>query len=221
MNGWVSIIQGYQDTEIYLNPQNLLEMSGTRYEYSGKVLPNLRKWGEGLGMDIKFQSTPQKIMPVDPPRSHPDFLERVKKCCAHITQDPEERIFHSHGQTLQEMYALKFGKFERTVDVVVYPGSENDVEDIMALANEYKILLVPFGGGTNVTHALQLDSNEDRFICSVDMSKMNHVRKVNLESMTAVVEAGIVGKDLEEKLSRYGVCCGHEPDSIEFSTLGG
>lgn len=39
--------------------------------------------------------------------------------------------------------------------------------------------------------------------------------------MTALVEAGIIGKDLEKELSRYGVCCGHEPDSIEFSTLGG
>ena len=39
--------------------------------------------------------------------------------------------------------------------------------------------------------------------------------------MTAVVEAGISGRDLEEELNRYGVCCGHEPDSVEFSTLGG
>eukprot|EP00360_Condylostoma_magnum_P000444 CAMPEP_0168314076 /NCGR_PEP_ID=MMETSP0210-20121227/6178_1 /TAXON_ID=40633 /ORGANISM="Condylostoma magnum, Strain COL2" /LENGTH=116 /DNA_ID=CAMNT_0008278469 /DNA_START=487 /DNA_END=837 /DNA_ORIENTATION=+ len=53
------------------------------------------------------------------------------------------------------------------------------------------------------------------------MQLMNHVREVNRESMTAVVECGINGRELERELERYGVCCGHEPDSVEFSTLGG
>ena len=58
-------------------------------------------------------------------------------------------------------------------------------------------------------------------IVSVDMSRMNHVRWVDRKNMTALVETGITGKDLEKELSRYGVVCGHEPDSVEFSTLGG
>ena len=139
----------------------------------------------------------------------------------YTTQDPEERVFHSHGHTLQEMYAVKFGKLERTVDLVAYPRTESDVEKIIGLANKHNVLLVPYGGGTNVTHSLALDSTEKRMVCSVDMSKMNHIKQVNLNSMTAVVEAGIAGRDLEKELSRYGVCCGHEPDSVEFSTLGG
>ena len=36
-----------------------------------------------------------------------------------------------------------------------------------------------------------------------------------------MVESGIIGKDLEIELARYGLCCGHEPDSVEFSSLGG
>lgn len=39
--------------------------------------------------------------------------------------------------------------------------------------------------------------------------------------MTACIEAGIIGQDLERELKNYGVCCGHEPDSVEFSSLGG
>merc|ERR1712000_645917 len=39
--------------------------------------------------------------------------------------------------------------------------------------------------------------------------------------MTACIEAGTVGKHLEEELEKYFVTLGHEPDSIEFSTLGG
>ena len=72
-----------------------------------------------------------------------------------------------------------------------------------------------------MTNALMINPSEERIVVSVDMSKMNHVRQVNLVSMTATVEAGIAGQDLENELARYGVCCGHEPDSVEFSTLGG
>ena len=37
----------------------------------------------------------------------------------------------------------------------------------------------------------------------------------------AHAEAGITGKDLETYLEERGYCTGHEPDSYEFSTLGG
>ena len=37
----------------------------------------------------------------------------------------------------------------------------------------------------------------------------------------ACIQAGAVGRDIAEGLARYGFTMGHEPDSIEFSTLGG
>ena len=39
--------------------------------------------------------------------------------------------------------------------------------------------------------------------------------------MMACAEAGIVGVNLERELKKHGLCSGHEPDSVEFSTLGG
>ena len=196
-------------------------LEGSRYEYSGKVLPHFAKWIEEQGMDFNSRAVSQKLMPVDPPRPNQAFLDTIHGHCAHMSQEAEERVFHSHGHTLQEMYAVKFGKLDRVVDLVVYPGSELHVEAIMRAAIMHNVLLIPYGGGTNVTHALQVEAKEQRMVCSVDRSKMNHVRVVNLTSMGAVVEAGIAGRDLEQELSRYGVCCGHEPDSVEFSTLGG
>lgn len=194
-------------------------LEGSRYENSGKVLPHFSKFLEDLNLEFSSKATMNKTIQVDPPVSNPEFLKGLGYIFS--TQDSEERTFHSHGHTLQEMYAVKFGKIERCVDVVVYPINEQEVEKIVELASKFDVLLVPFGGGTNVTHSLMLDARETRMIVSVDMSKMNHVRQVNLKSMTATVEAGIAGRDLELELSKYGVCCGHEPDSVEFSTLGG
>ena len=58
-------------------------------------------------------------------------------------------------------------------------------------------------------------------IVSVDMRKMCRIKWVDRGSMLACVEAGIVGVDLEERLGGMGLTMGHEPDSHEFSTMGG
>ena len=58
-------------------------------------------------------------------------------------------------------------------------------------------------------------------VVSVDMSRMNRVLWVDTDNNLACVEAGMIGVDLDGKLKDYGVCVGHEPDSYEFSTVGG
>lgn len=58
-------------------------------------------------------------------------------------------------------------------------------------------------------------------VISVDMARMNAIRWVDKENQMACIQAGIMGQDLERDLKQYGMCSGHEPDSSEFSTLGG
>jgi len=62
---------------------------------------------------------------------------------------------------------------------------------------------------------------EPRPIISLDMREMNKVMWVNEEDGLAHVEAGITGSTLVNEMRRRGYTIGHEPDSIEFSTLGG
>merc|ERR1712076_169178 len=50
---------------------------------------------------------------------------------------------------------------------------------------------------------------------------MNRILWFDEENLIAHCEAGIVGQDLEKKLYEFGFCTGHEPDSMEFSSLGG
>lgn len=92
---------------------------------------------------------------------------------------------------------------------------------LVQLAVKHNVVLVPYGGGTNVTKSLQLNNQETRMIVSVDMTRMNLIRWVDKENNMACIGAGIYGQDLERELQKYGVCSGHEPDSQEFSTLGG
>lgn len=84
-------------------------------------------------------------------------------------------------------------------------------------------MIVPMGGGTNVTKALTLPPKdvERRMIVSVDMERMQSILWVDKENNMACIQAGKAGKNLERDLAQYGVCTGHEPDSMEFSTVGG
>ena len=81
--------------------------------------------------------------------------------------------------------------------------------------------ILTFGGGTNVTNALKLPKAEKRMIVSVDTRRMNKIKSIDKENLLITVQAGITGKQLEEELHKKGYTVGHEPDSIELSTLGG
>lgn len=161
-------------------------------------------------------------MPIEPPVVNHDFIAELGVTNVSRRSFMQwERINHSHGATYQEILTLMNGKFERSVDMVIYPGSTEDVESLVVLANKHNVVLVPFGGGTNVTQALMIPVEEKRMVVSVDMSRMNAIKWVDKENGMACIQAGIQGQDLERELKQYGVCSGHEPDSAEFSTLGG
>lgn len=213
--GW-----GYKDTEFRLR-NGVVEITGSRYLYSGKTLPGFKAWAEAMvSVDFSAMSPVQSGMQVDPPVVNEEFNRCAATICGEVVIEDTDRVFHSHGHTLQELFAVRYGKLPRVVDVVVYPSTHKQVEEIVQLAVRLNVVIIPYGGGTNVTQALQV-FGESRSICSLDLSNMKKVLEVNKHNYTALVQAGIRGIDLEEQLSKYGLCCGHEPDSHEFSTLGG
>lgn len=127
----------------------------------------------------------------------------------------------SHGHTYQEIFQLRYSQITRVADMVVYPISTEQVENLVMLANKHNVVLVPYGGGTNVTQSLMLPENETRMIVVVSMKRMNAIRWVDKENFLVCAQAGILGQDLELELKPHGLTGGHEPDSMEFSTLGG
>lgn len=51
--------------------------------------------------------------------------------------------------------------------------------------------------------------------------QMCRVLEVDAANGTAHIQAGVVGRNMSQELAARGVTMGHEPDSLEFSTLGG
>ena len=139
------------------------------------------------------------------------------------TTDPAVRLFHGHGHTVQEMFAIRTGRVGRMPDAVVFPTSHEQVVALVQAAHAHArfVTLMPFGGGTSVSGALECPEDETRSIIVVSTRRMNKVLWVDRESMQACVQAGILGIELESQLKEQGLTMGHEPDSYEFSSLGG
>eukprot|EP00947_MAST-08B_sp_MAST-8B-sp1_P002420 g2420.t1 len=207
--------------------QGQVELRGNRFDHvldGGATFEAFRAWAETeVGLELEFAAAPPNNDPpeIGPPTICAAFVEAIAGCYEAMHVDGPTRVFHGHGHTCQEIYDLRQGVVGRVPDAVVYPGCHDHVVKIVAAAVEHNVCLIPFGGGTSVSGALQCPAEERRMIVSLDMQHMSRIRWVNRRDMTACVEAGAVGVELEKRLAAQGLRLGHEPDSAEFSTVGG
>jgi alkyldihydroxyacetonephosphate synthase len=219
-------VWGFDDTRFRVNPSGDVEVSGSRYELSGKTLPSLFRWFQSV-IDVTLDpadTRPTQYGQGIPASRAPQALrDALAECLApdQISDDDDQRLRHGHGHTQEEMYVIKFESIARIPDLVVWPIDEDQVVAVMALAEKLDACLIPFGGGTNVTDALRCPVDEERPIISIDMRRMNRVLWIDAKNRTACIQAGAVGRHVMEQLAAHGFTMGHEPDSVEFSTLGG
>lgn len=220
--GW-----GFADTQFEIQPDGSVVLTGDRYKISGVEMPHLLEWmGETLQSDMSPEQTRDPIRePTIPPRVEAPAFEAALADSfdeAQYTAEPSERLRHGHGQTQEEIYAINYADgLERIPDLVVYPTDHDQVERLVDLAVEHDVVLIPYGGGTNVTQALCCPKDERRAIVSVDLRRMNRILWIDPVNRMACIQAGAVGRNIEDQLAEYGFTTGHEPDSLEFSTIGG
>jgi alkyldihydroxyacetonephosphate synthase len=139
----------------------------------------------------------------------------------YVTTDKMERVVHAYGKSLRDLVRIRANQIERTPDVVVYPGTEAEVQKIVDAAVKADAVLIPFGGGSNIGGSLEPLRTEKRVVISLDMGRMNKVLEIDSDAGLALIQAGALGPDLEEQLAAQGWTIGHFPDSFTHSTLGG
>ncbi|MEZ5284787.1 MAG: FAD-binding oxidoreductase [Vicinamibacterales bacterium] len=218
---------GFADTRLELDGPRSVRMTGTRYPISGQSMPHLIPFVEQmLGLPFDAGAAMRDSSPeVPPPVLNPALMTALARLIPgdRLSTAADVRLIHSHGQlSIGEVDQVLYGgRLARLVDVVVEPESEDEVRSIVAAAAQHDACLVPYGGGTNVSGALLCPADETRTIVSLDMRRMRRVLAIDTANRCALVEAGITGAELEAALAANGYTCGHAPDSLEFSTLGG
>ena len=160
-HGW-----GYRDTRLVVQSDECVIMTGSRYNLCGYPMPYLIPFiREELAFDIDFRTTrPRTAEPyVSPVNRNEGFLAALRAALRadQFSTDDRERLIHSHGQTTtDEVSRVLYGNLHRAVDLVVWPDSEDDCVAVVNLAREHDVCLIPYGGGTNVTDALQVPVEE-------------------------------------------------------------
>ena len=219
---------GFKDSQFIINEDKSVTFTGSRYHgVSGEKLPYLVPFVEKI-LAIKIKPEPYfneiKTKYVSDRNINQPFMDELKSEFKNdqYTFEDNERLLHSHGQNgPDEVFKVLYNKLQKFADLVFYVESDEDTEKLINLAIKHDVCLVPFGGGTNVTNALKLPKQESRMIVSVDTRRLSKIESMDKKNLLVTVQAGITGKSLEEQLQKEGYTVGHEPDSIELSTLGG
>ena len=218
---------GFEDTTFAVDDTGAITVTGDRYPgLSGERLPDLLPWfRKVVGIDFPLEpgTAHFALPPVPASRPAREFLEDIRRVLGddQVVTDDAIRLRHGHGHTVSEINAVRSNGFARVPDYVLYPKDEAQVAAIVRAAVHSGVVLMPYGGGTNVTEALRCLPYEERPIVSVDMTRMDHIEWIDPVNRMAKIQAGAAGRLIQAQLAEHGFTMGHEPDSVEFSTLGG
>ncbi len=103
-------------------------------------------------------------------------------------------------------------------DAVVFPKDEEDVSKILRYCNEHKIPVVPRGAGSGFTGgALPVSGG---IVLAVE-KYMNKILEIDTKNMVAVVQPGVINKELQREVEKLGLFYPPDPASQEYSTIGG
>ncbi len=97
------------------------------------------------------------------------------------------------------------------------PASSAEVRKIVLLANEKRVPIIPYGGGSGLMGgALSVRPG-----IVIDLRRMEQILDVDTQARSARVQAGTVLEKLEKRLSRTGFMLGHDPWTLPVATVGG
>lgn len=137
------------------------------------------------------------------------------------SEAPTDRLVHAYGKSTRDLWRARHGHIASAPDYVLFPETEEQIVAILRAADRCGVVVIPFGGGSNVAGCLEAHVRDGRSVASVNLRRCNRVLAVDKVSGTARVQPGILGPDLEAALAAEGLTLGHFPDSFPYSTLGG
>ncbi|GAA4414737.1 FAD-binding oxidoreductase [Georgenia halophila] len=200
-------------------------VEGVAFSHHDK--PNMAPFvRERVGIDLDAPGSPPPTfedIDVPEPRIGADLSATLTSAVGedHLVTDDLDRVVHTYGKGLPDLVRIRAGDLPRIPDVVVYPGNEDEVRAVVDAAVEADAVLIPFGGGSNISGSLTPPAREDRVVVSLDLGRLNRVLEIDEASGLARIQAGVLGPDMEEQLGARGWTMGHQPDSFRHSTLGG
>ena len=102
-------------------------------------------------------------------------------------------------------------------ELVIFPGTVQEVSEIVKIANKEKIPITPRGAGTCLSGG-PVPVKGGIVLCTV---RMNKILKIDRDNWMAIVEPGVVLNDLNMVLARDGLFFPPDPQSFLSATIAG
>ena len=102
-------------------------------------------------------------------------------------------------------------------DLVVLPGSSDEVAAVVKLANRHQVCFTPRGAGTGLSGG----ATTIRGGISLVLSRMTRVLDIDPQERLAVVEVGATNSSVSQAATKYGLHYAPDPSSQMASTIGG
>ena len=118
-----------------------------------------------------------------------------------------DRICYSYDATQQSFLP----------EVVVHPGSTQEISSIVKLANRELTPVFPRGAGSGFSGG-SLPTKGGIVLCT---ERMDKILFIDEENLIATVEPGVVTEKFQQAVEKVGLFYPPDPASLKFSTLGG
>jgi glycolate oxidase len=125
----------------------------------------------------------------------------------HVRTDESSRLAYGTD-------ALKKGQ---PADAVVLPGTTEEVAAVVRVCAEYRIPIVPRGGGTGYTGGAV--PTQGGIILSLE--RMNRILEIDELNLIAVVEPNVITGALQDAVEKVGLFYPPDPASLRQSVIGG
>lgn len=104
-----------------------------------------------------------------------------------------------------------------TPDLVVLPGSHQEVQSVLKIAHESLVPITPRGAGTGLSGG----STTVYGGLSLVLTRMNRVLSIDAENLLAHVQVGATNASVSKAAEEYGLHFAPDPSSQTASTVGG
>ncbi|MBO2536043.1 FAD-binding oxidoreductase [Rummeliibacillus suwonensis] len=120
------------------------------------------------------------------------------------------------NETIRELHSKDESYHEgRLPDVVVFPSSTKEVSDILKIANDFGIAVIPFGRGSSLEgHVIPIKQS-----ITIDFSWMNKILEIRPGDLLVRVQPGVTRTELNKELKKYGLFFSVDPGAD--ASLGG
>jgi glycolate dehydrogenase FAD-linked subunit len=126
----------------------------------------------------------------------------------HVVTEPEQlRVYECDGLTGHRAIP----------ELVVLPGSTEDVQDVLRACSRDKVPFVARGAGTGLSGGATPMAGG----VVVSLARMNRILEIDLASQRVVVEPGVANLDVTRAVAADGFFYAPDPSSQQVCTIGG